>query len=78
VQCSEAQQPPAKQDLAIGSMLEHLEWLDHSEQCALCGKAFEQHHIDYNYEMNHNIQELQMLLDKTADLKHRHDASAHQ
>jgi hypothetical protein len=55
-------------------MLEHLEWLDNSEQCALCGHAFEDHHIDFNYEMNHNIQELQLLLDKTADIKHKQNA----
>jgi hypothetical protein len=58
----------------MGSMLEHLEWLDHSEQCALCGHAFDEHHFDYNFEINHNIQELQLLLEKTADMKHKQNA----
>ena len=74
-QFSESQKDPAKQDHAIGSMLQNLDLPDHSEQCGLCGHPFEEHAVDYNFEINHKIGELQLLLDKAADVKHKQSAS---
>ena len=45
------------------------EWIEETDLCQLCGRTFDMHHIDFNYELHFHITDIQQMLENSLSNK---------
>jgi hypothetical protein len=49
--------------------MDKFEWIEETDLCQLCGRTFDMHHIDFNYELHFHITDIQQMLENSLSNK---------